>query len=123
MSQATSEFDRHLPLRIERAEYSEPTLLLGGADWSLSATCSWRWVDRDGRVIGPSTRGVEDAVWELAGDEIVRAEWFGPASVGTDPLLHLKSGAIVQIVSDATFDTWVVHLPSLVLVGPLREDS
>ena len=122
MSGATSAFDRLLPTEISRAELSDPTLLLGGPDWSLSVTCEWRWVDPRGAVVSPATAGADDMVWNLVGDQIESVEWSGPAALGIDPLFHLRSGGILQVFSDATFDTWVLHTPSLVLVGPLRDE-
>jgi hypothetical protein len=61
-------------------------------------------------------------VWNLVGDQIESAEWSGPVTLGSDPLFHLRSGGILQVFSDAAFDTWVLHIPSLVLVGPLRDE-
>lgn len=122
MSSATSAFDRLLPTEINRAEFSDPTLLLGGPDWSMSLTCEWRWVDPKGAVVSSSTVGADDIVWNLVGDQIVSVEWSGPLALGDDPLFHLRSGGILRVFSDAAFDTWVLHTPSLVLVGPLRDE-
>ena len=121
MSPATRAFDDLLPTRIDRAEIEAPTLLLGGLTWSLSATCEWRWVKADGTVVSSSTDGAEDLVWDLVGDEIVAARWAGLSALGADPSSTLKSGGALELFSDASFDTWVLHTPELVLVGPLRE--
>lgn len=121
MTVAAQAFADLLPVRIDRAEIENPTLLLGGTSWSLSATCDWRWVKADGSVVSSSTDGAPDMVWDLVGDEIVAANWFGPSALGTDPSFKLKSGGTLELFSDASFDTWVLHTPQLVLVGPLRE--
>lgn len=121
MSSATRAFDEMLPTRIDRAEIEEPTLLVGGSSWSLSATCEWRWVKPDGSVVSSSTDDVADLVWDLVGDEIVATQWSGPEALGADPSFRLKSGGVLDLLSDASFDTWVLHTPALVLVGPLRE--
>lgn len=121
MREAPQAFADLLPVRIDRAGIVEPTLLLGGSAWSLSATCDWRWVKPDGSVVASSTSGVEDLVWDLVGDEITAVCWSGPPALGLDPSLTLKSGGVIDLFSDASFDTWVLHTPSLVLVGPLRE--
>lgn len=118
---ARAAFDNLLPVRISRAEFSDPTLLIGGADWSMSITCEWRWVDQNGAVVSPSTTGADDAVWNLVGNEIVSTAWFGPSVLGSDPRFQLLSGGVLEVFSDASFDTWVLHTPSLVLVGPLRD--
>jgi hypothetical protein len=55
------------------------------------------------------------------GDSIVAVTWSGPESLGVDPCLELRSGGRVELTSDATFDTWVLRTPKVVLVGPLRD--
>ncbi len=120
MTDAANAFDELLPAGIERAEVQEPTLLLGGSDWSLSATCDWRWVRADGSVVSDGTAGCEDLIWDLVGEEIVAARWSGPERLGTDPSFGLGSGGVLELFSDAAFDTWVLHTPTLILVGPLR---
>jgi hypothetical protein len=109
------------PLRIDRAEYEDPTLMLGGEGWSLSAMCVWRWVAADGRVVTGESVEASDLVWDLVGDEITAVDWTGPAALGVDPRFELRSGGTLDILSDATFDTWVMHLPGITLVGPLAE--
>lgn len=121
MSSATQAFADLLPVRIDRAEIEGPTLLVGGTSWSLSATCEWRWVKADGSVVNSSTDKAEDMVWDLVGDEIASAHWSGQPELGIDPSFKLKSGGALELFSNASFDTWVLHTPYLVLVGPLRE--
>lgn len=73
-----------LPLRIDRASFEEPTLLLGGDQWSLAAICLWRWVSatggrapppphgtRSGRVVTSEAAALPDAVWDLIGDSVL----------------------------------------------------
>ena len=123
MNDASRAFAVVLPARIERAEIEEPTLLLGGVDWSLSVTCDWRWVKANGTIVSEDTQGREDVIWDLVGDEIVAATWSGPAQLGQDPAFELRSGGVLELFSDAAFDTWVLHTPTVVLVGPLRRTS
>lgn len=120
MSDATRAFAALLPVSIERAEIEGPTLLIGGVDWSLSVTCDWRWVNADGSVVSEGTVGREDLIWNLVGEQIVGASWSGPTAVGRDPSFSLRSGGRLEVFSDAAYDTWVLHTPTLVLVGPLR---
>jgi hypothetical protein len=122
MSSASRAFTDLLPVRIDRAEIVDPTLLLGGSSWSLSATCEWHWTKADGSVVSSSNGQAADLVWDLVGDEIIAARWSALSTLGSDPSLILKSGGVLELVSDAAFDTWVLHTPDLVLVGPLRED-
>lgn len=122
MNDPTRAFTDVLPARIDRAEIVDPTLLLGGDGWSLSATCLWRWVQPDGVVHTSESVGVKDLVWDLVGEHIVTATWTGPSQLGTDPSFTLRSGGSLQLLSDGGFDAWVLHTPTLVLVGPLMGD-
>jgi hypothetical protein len=111
-----------LPTSIQSAEFEDPNLIVAGEDWSLSAICIWRWVAADGSVTSPAQSDVADRIWDLVGDSIVAVNWSGPESLGADPCFELGSGGRLEVVSDATFDTWVLRTPDLVLVGPLRDD-
>jgi hypothetical protein len=122
MTVSTGAFDALLPTRIARAEFGEPTLLVAGEAWSLSVTTVWRFVMENGEVVSPSVSPTDAGVRGLVGDTIIAAKWCGPVELGLDPTFRLASGGILQIVSDATFDTWVLHTPELVLVGPLRAE-
>lgn len=121
MSQAADALERLLPLRIETAEYTDPTVLIGGRQWSMSITCAWRWVDANGEVVSAAQGDASDRIWDLAGEEITAVSWSGPSSLGLDPTFRLRGGGELTVLSDATFDTWVLHAQDLVLVGPLRE--
>lgn len=121
MSGAVEAFDRMLPVSIGRAEFDDPNLIVAGDNWSLSAICAWRWVTADGSVVSPAQSDVADRTWDLVGDAIVAVAWSGPESLGVDPCFDLRSGGRLELTSDATFDTWVLRTPDLVLVGPLRD--
>jgi hypothetical protein len=108
-----------LPLHVDRAEYEYPTLTLGGEGWSLSCICVWRWVNPEGRVVTGESPDACDLVWDLVGDEIAAVDWVGPASLGLDPRFRLTSGGSLDLLSDATFDTWVMRAPGVILVGPM----
>lgn len=110
-----------LPLRIDRATVEAPTLLLGGEGWSLSATCVWRWVSADGRLVTSNSDAAADFVWDLVGDAIIEVRWSGLEVFGVDPSFRLASGGTLDLLSDASFDTWVLHLPDVTLVGPLSD--
>jgi hypothetical protein len=109
-----------LPMRVERAEFEDPTLLVGGSEWSLSATCAWRWVNKNGHVVSPAEADPADRIWELIGNEIISVTWSGPPQLGLDPSFELRSGGFLDVFSDAPFDTWFMTTPTLGLVGPLR---
>lgn len=123
MTNAQEQLDVLLPLVIGRSELDGPVLLLGGDDWSMSVLCTWRWTTAAGQVVDENTPDVADEVWNLTGETITSVTWSTPTPYGADPTLHFRSRGRLEIVSDATFDTWQINLPSIVLVGPLAEAS
>jgi len=114
------EFEMLLPALVMEAEFQDANLVLHGTDWSLSAVCAWRWVSAEGEVCSPARSDAADCVWDLVGERIVSVSWNGPRTFGLDPTLQLESGGSVTILSDASFDTWVLSTPNLVFVGPLE---
>lgn len=115
------EFEALLPALVMEAEFQDANLVLRGTDWSLSAVCAWRWVSAEGEVCSPAGSDAADCVWDLVGERIVSVSWNGPRHFGLDPTLQLESGGSVTLLSDASFDTWVLSTPNLVFVGPLLE--
>lgn len=113
-------FESLLPTTIREVEYVDPTLLIRGLNWSLTASCAWRWVAQNGEVVSPATTNFEDQIWDLIGASIASIEWRGPEALGLDPIFTLKGGGLLELFSDSAFDTWVLHTPTIVLVGPLR---
>lgn len=110
-----------VPLTIDRAEIEVVSLLIGGDAWSLSATCLWRWFDPRGRVITSESPNAADDIWDLVGDDIVRIDWAGPAALGVDPRLTLRSGGELTLLSDGLFDTWVMRAAGITVVGPASQ--
>jgi hypothetical protein len=117
----TASFENLLPARIDRAEVEVPTLLLSGDQWSLAATCDWKWFDSEGVIISCHEERA-DAVWDLVGHRILGVTWSS-THVGLDPTFNVEGGSTLELHSDASFDTWTIHTPTLVLVGPLPPDS
>ncbi|MGH9209953.1 MAG: hypothetical protein ACRD2C_04655 [Acidimicrobiales bacterium] len=112
-----------LPWPIRAAEWTDPTLLLTGDDWTLSITCSWRVVAPAGIAYGWSSADAEDQVWDLVGREIQRVEPQGSVAY-TDPRLVLSGGLGLELFSETELDPWVLTVRSdLVIVGPLRRDD
>lgn len=122
MPGVTAAFDDLLPVRIDEAQVEGPTLMLRGEGWSLAATCDWRWSEPGAGTITPSDPEASDAVWDLIGHQIVAVEWVHTAH-GVDPALTLEGGPSIEIRSDAAFDTWTIHTSSVVLNGPLPDES
>ena len=114
-----SEVGVPVPHRIDRAEIEEPTLLIGGGGWSMSMLCYWRWISSDGQIVTTESPDAADSVWDLVGEVIENVVWWGASPIGVDLRLLLASGGCLDVLSDAAFDTWIMSLPDITLVGPL----
>ena len=115
--------DAVLPTVIGRSELEGPVLLLGGDGWTMSVLGTWRWTTPAGAVVDEQSPEVADEIWNLTGETITSASWSRPTDYGLDPSLHLRSGGRIDVVSDASFDTWQISLPDTVLVGPLVDGA
>ena len=51
--------------------------------------------------------------------ETVRAS----ASPAENVSVNLRAGGSLELLSDVAFDTWVIHLPAQLLVGPFWSDE
>ncbi|MEV4400242.1 hypothetical protein [Nonomuraea sp. NPDC049607] len=112
-----------LPLRIEELSYDEPSLVLGGAGWSLSVLSSWRLLDEHGAVtLGGQSKenDIREHLQALADVDVVNVG-IQSESLPVDPRLQLSNGFVLEIFSDYPFDTWVwkVRNCDLIYVGPL----
>lgn len=110
-----------LPLSIGRAEFSDPTLIIGAEEWSLAATCPWRWLAGGSFVASCASPDASDSIWGLIGHTIMAAEWQS-TTVGWDPVLRLSDESVLELFSDAAYDTWVLRLAETTIVGPLLEN-
>ena len=82
--------------------------------------CLWRWVPATGALVTSESPDAGDAVWDLVGERIVSVDWWaGPPDFGCDPVFRFANGGQLALISDAYFDTWVMRLPEVTLVGPM----
>ena len=112
------------PLVIREIEYNDPTLVLGGQDWSLALTCPWRLENSLGATgLHWASKAVEDRASELIGTSVMAAHQHGPSS-RPHTTLRLSDGHRVIIEPDTDLDPWVLRLPRQapipihVFVGP-----
>lgn len=117
MKELFIEAKNHCPLVVEKSEWSDPSLHLSGANWSLNTTSSWRLVDDSKMLIGSEDKDANIFVTKLAGLKI--KEMVGERSVPSiDPVVVLSNGWRLEIFSAHATDPWVIRLPdSTVFVG------
>lgn len=105
-----------LPLRVQRASWTEPTLLLGGPDWHLSATCAWRVSEGGVFSFGWESDDAAARVERLVGAEMAAADeqsrWL-PA----DPALGFSDGRRLELFSAHFLEPWVLRLPAMTWVA------
>ena len=104
-----------LPLHIDEAEFSDPTLLVSGQDWTLAVTCPWRITNGSVVEVSWTSKDAADRVWDLIGQTIVAIR-----DEGRDPMFALSGGAQLEIFSDTDTDPWVLRFDRQTFVGPLR---
>lgn len=105
-----------LPWRIDRADWIEPTLVLGGSDFTFSLTCPWRVVGVEDLVMSWLLDDIEDRVSDLVGHDIMLVDLA--ADPHGDPRLGLSGGLVLEVFSDTDLDPWVLDSgQDIVIVG------
>jgi hypothetical protein len=107
-----------LPMRVRAVEWSDPTLLVTGDDWTLRVSCPWRLLSPKGIALSWSSPDGDDRVWDLVGADIVRVGRQGADSY-TDPVFGLSGDLTLEVFSDTELDPWVLTIAELTIVGPL----
>jgi hypothetical protein len=110
-----------LPLHVRTAEFTDPTLTLTGAVWSLAVTCPWVWRRADGSTVDWADPATADEVWDLCGLDIVGVPASSTQPV--DPAFLLSDGGRLDVVVDSDWDPWILRHERLNVVfvgeGPL----
>lgn len=104
-----------LPLRIGEVEYLDPTLTVIGERWSLVLLGDWSWRRGDGVVTSSAQPGVEDAVWDLCGFEVIGINFPDPAFDG-DCSFSLSDGSLDVRSDRSGWETWTFHHDDLDVV-------
>jgi hypothetical protein len=107
---------RQGPLRVDRVEYVDPTVVFAGEAWSLAITCPWRLLRGESAVIHWDDPDVGDLVWDLVGHAVTEVRWRSPGR-SNDPVLLMTGGYRLEIEADTDLDPWVFRLADLVYVG------
>jgi len=104
------------PLLIDDANFDDPTLLIAGDGWSLSALCPWRIHGSDGITLSWSMTDAGQRISQLTGLEIVSV-----GRLSLDATFHLSDGSFLDLFSDTDTDPFVLKLPNAIFVGPFRD--
>jgi hypothetical protein len=99
-----------LPLQVTRVRWVDPSLVLGGDDWDLSATCPWRVGSDAGLDFASEFEDVQERLPSLIGRTVVGADvqsW----SVAVDPCLLLDDGRRIELFSADSRQQWTLRLP------------
>ncbi|MCA4133324.1 hypothetical protein [Arthrobacter sp. M4] len=111
-----------LPLKIQHAAFTDPTLTLAGETWAFSSPSAWRVIKDDVLEFGWSDVEASDMVWDLCGLSIVAVEPQSLRMTG-DPAFRLSDGRWLEIFSDHAVDPWSLQLPSMTFVGSPSDPS
>ena len=102
--------DKACPLQIERSEWSDPILLLGGTNWSLSVTAPWRLVRGYIVRIGAYDDGAQSMAANLVGERVTRFRVLDSGS-SFDIGVTLSNGDELQVFCASTHENWVLRVP------------
>lgn len=97
------------PLKIERVEWNDPQLTIGGTGWSFNAIVPWRLFGAEKMIVDSGGQGFEDAIKALAGSEIVGCVTREGSKC--DPCFILSDGRQLEFFSICTLEPWTMRLP------------
>lgn len=120
--QWTDMINTHCPLRIQRAMWQDPTLLLAGPGWSFACTSIWRLVEGDRLVLGYEDEATIKAIEDLRQSDVLRCEALVRPSSG-DVRFTLSNGLILEIFVTSLIDPWVFRLPADLTLVPAPGSS
>jgi len=97
------------PLKIERVEWNDPQLTIGGGDWYFNAIAPCCAYDSEKMLTGSSDEGFETFIKTLTGTQIVgcttREGFKG------DPCFALSDGRRLEFFSTCMLEPWSMRLP------------
>lgn len=102
--------EKSLPLKIERAEWNDPVLSIGGSGWSFNTTSSWRIVNQSCLVTGCEDDAASEAAAKLKGC-IIRSCEAMSVEPALDPRFILSNGTKLEVFSATAVEPWVMRLP------------
>ena len=98
------------PLRIERVEWHDPQLTIGGSNWYFNTIAPWRLLSPDRLITGTYDEGFEMAVQGLVGLTITGCSSSRHAP-RIDPCFILSNGQQLEIFSTCALEPWTMKLP------------
>jgi len=98
------------PLKIERVDWNDPQLTIGGSGWGLNAMIPWRLLDPTKLIIGSGDEGFEAAIRKLVGVSITDC-LASRRELQIDPCFILSNGQQLEFFSTCTLDPWTMKLP------------
>jgi hypothetical protein len=97
------------PLKIERVDWHDPQLTIGGDGWGFNAIIPWRMFDSEKMIAGSGEEGFEQAIKSLVGIQIVGCTTRDECK--SDPCFALSNGQQLEFFSNCTLEPWTMKLP------------
>ena len=101
------EFSNQQALEIEKIDWDEYNLFLGGNNWSLNTTSSWRIIFNS-QLFGNSDSEISSKLESLKGTKIVKILSFGDKDL--DFSLVLDNGSEIQFFCNSFFEPWIFRI-------------
>jgi hypothetical protein len=107
------------PLSIERVEWHDPQLTIGGSDWFFNTVAPWRLLAADKMLTGIYDEGFQQAIRQIIGTTIVGCSTRASAPQ-IDPCFILSNGHQFEVFSTSALEPWTMSLPrsSILVASP-----
>ena len=99
------------PLEITKTAWIEPTLTIGGNNWSFSTMNPWRIV-APGGIVGSSDEQNESIIVSLLKNATVVSFSTLKTVLDIDLSIDLNDGRSVQVFAMDMHENWVLRLPN-----------
>lgn len=96
-----------LPLRVLRAEWRDPVLLLHGAGWRMTVTTTWRLLFQGRFVFGSDNIEPEMVDCLLTNNLITDCRWQSSLA-HLDPLFVFSCGHVLEVFSVSAIEPWLL---------------
>lgn len=114
ISEIQPKIDPHLPLKIKKASWNDPILHFYGKEWSFYTLAAWRLYFNDTFKYG-SFDGKNPEIARILRHTSISKISVQCPNFPVDPLFYFADGHVLEIFSDASYDTWTIHLPNNVV--------
>lgn len=106
-----NDLSNFLPLSMDSIEWSDPTLILIGKNWSFSTVSSWRIIKNNKLIAGCYDEDALKIIKELSKSKVVSVE-IQSNHISIDPVFIFSNGYKLEIFSTTFLEPWTFDFSS-----------